>query len=180
MVAELKVELEQMRNRFELSETQQAEQAATLDKLTGANLELQTTVDQNHGAYEMRVASIEQQLRDVEKDKMNFIDTMGPRLQGLQAEADGIVNDAQRKFKEQDNQMGELMKEAKAKFEEAGLKYAAVNEKVEIVIHAADTRFRELAEELKRVNGAPHDNKKTGLLPDKIMVPKAFSSDILQ
>ena len=37
-----------------------------------------------------------------------------------------------------------------------------------------------LAEELKRPDGAPSNNKNTGLLPDKMMVPKTLNSDILQ
>ena len=40
MVAELKAELEQMRTRLDLSVQLQAEQAATVDKLTDANREL--------------------------------------------------------------------------------------------------------------------------------------------
>ena len=179
MVAELNAELEQMQNRLELSAQLQADQAATVDKLTEANRELQVTVDQNHDAYKMKVASIEEQLKDVEEAKRNFMDIMGPKFQELKADADSIVNDA-RKFKEQDMQMTELMKAAAAKFEEADQKYKEVNEKVEFTFRSADARFRELAEELKKADGDPDNNKKTGLLPDKMMVPKTFNSDILE
>ena len=180
MVAELKAELEQMRTRLDLSEQLQAEQAATVDKLIDANRELQVTVDQNHDAYKMKVTSFEEQLKDVEDPKRNSMDIVGPKFQELKADADGIVNDAQRKFKEQDSQITELMKAATAKFDEADKKYEEVNEKVELTFRAADARLRELTEELKKTDGAPGNYKKTGLLPDKMMVPKTFNSDILQ
>ena len=80
MKAELKVELEQMQNRLDLSAQLQAEQAATADKLTDANLELQVTDDQNHDAYKMKVASIEEQLKDVGEAKRNFMDIVGPKF----------------------------------------------------------------------------------------------------
>ena len=129
MVAELKAELEQMKTRLELTEQLLSEQSATVDKVVSEKRELQETVDQNHDAYLMKVAIIEEQLKDVDEAKKNFTDIIGPKFQELKATADGIVNDAKRKFVEQDEQIKELMKAAATKFEDADKKYEKVTPK---------------------------------------------------
>ena len=103
----------------------------------------------------------------IKLQNLNFSNIVGPKFQQLKANADGIVNDAQRKFKEQDAQINELMTAATAKFEEADEKYKDVNDKVEFTFRAADARFRELTEELKKADGAPSNYKKTELPPDR-------------
>ena len=109
MVAELQAEIAGMKTRLQAAE----------DEINKNNLDkaqLQEEVEANHQAYLAKMSTVDDKLNDIEKSKKELLDVMGPKFAELQNAAEAIINDAKRKFEEQGNQIGALMKEAGSKF----------------------------------------------------------------
>ena len=177
MVAELKVELEQMRSRLEQTEKTLQEQVTTVNMIAEEKAKLDDTVEQNHQSQTTTLNAMNDQVQKIEDSMTKLEDSIGPKMQELKAQSDGSTNDAARRFKEDEEKINDLVAGATAKFSET-------DDKFNIFFATTDARLRELTEELKRMEGAGghqgHNHKKTGLLPDKMMVPSTFNSDILQ
>ena len=78
----------------------------------------QNEVEANHQAYLIKMSADDEKLKDIETAKKEILDVMGPKLAELENTAEMIINDAEKRFVEQGNQIGSLMKEAGGKFEE--------------------------------------------------------------
>ena len=150
---------------------------ATVDKIAEEKNKLDETVEQNHQAQTTTLKATNDQVQKIEDSMTKLEDSIGPKMSELKAQSDGITNDAARRFKEDEEKINNLVAGATAKFSET-------DDKFNILFAATDARLRELTEELKRLEGGGgqqgYNHKKTGLLPDEMMVPKTFDSDILQ
>ena len=177
MVAELEVELGQMRGRLEQAERTLLEQVTTLDKAEEERNKLEETVEQNRQAHTTTLNSLNDKVQKIENAMAKMEDSINPKMSELQGAIDGITNDAQRRFKEDADRVNNLVDGAATKSTETDGKF-------NILYSQTDARLRELSDELKRLEGGGgqqgYNHKKTGLLPDKMMVPKTFDSDILQ
>ena len=178
MVAELEVELGQMRGRLEQAERTLLEQVTTLNKAEEERNKLEETVEQNRQAHTTTLNSLNDKVQEIEDIMAKMEDSINPKMSELQGAIDGITNDAQRRFKEDADRVNDLVEGAANKFTETDGKF-------NILYSQTDARLRELSDELKRLEGQGggaqgYNHKKTGLLPDKMMVPKTFDSDILQ
>ena len=79
MVAELKVELEQMRSRLEQAERQLQEQTSTVDSVVKEQSDLQDLVDQNRQTHQTKLEATEEQVRKVEINMTELEDSIAPR-----------------------------------------------------------------------------------------------------
>ena len=180
MVAELKIEMEKMKERM-----QELEDKAMVNEK--AKLDLQEAIDENHAKFNSKVFEINDKLQEFEDAKIEIIDVLGPKFAEVKAQTDGLLNDARRKFQETDDTMANIMKTAQNKFDdidkvvkEAEKKYHEVNQKTEFLYIEANKKFIAMDEELKKTGIGRHsgNNKKSSFLPDKMMIPKTFDNDV--
>jgi len=112
-----------------------------------------------------RLEKLEKKMQDLEELKDDFADKLKAKLTQMEVDANmkqarhmqdlqQVVLDAQGKFAELDNNLHELYNNASLK-------------------------FLEIEQALKEApKGGERDGKKTGFLPEKMMVPKTFSDDV--
>ena len=164
MVAELEVELGQMRGRLEQAERTLLEQVTTLNKAEEERNKLEETVEQNRQAHTTTLNSLNDKVQKIEDIMAKMEDSINPKMSELKGAIDGITNDAQRRFKEDADRVNNLVEGAANKFTETDGKF-------NILYSQTDARLRELSDELKRLEGQGggaqgYNHKKTGLLPE--------------
>ena len=145
MVAEQQIEIDKMKKRLELLEKDKAE--------------MKEAIDDNHAKFNSKVVEINDKLRQFDEAKLEIIDVLGPKFVEMRSQTDAIINDAQRKFNDIDENMMSISKRAEDRFasidetiKETESKYHEVNEKAEFLYKAPDQKFKEMTEDMKKTN----------------------------
>ena len=126
MVAELEVELGQMRGRLEQAERTLLEQVTTLNKAEEERNKLDETVEQNRQAHQTTLEATNDQVKIIEDSMTKLEGSIGPKMQELKAQSDGITNDAARRFKDDEEKVNNLVAGATAKSSETDDKFIEV------------------------------------------------------
>jgi hypothetical protein len=150
-------------------------------KMTSMKDDLQET-QEALGRRTERIMKVEDAIKEVIDIKDDFGDKLAARLAKIETEMEmtkgtqehnikNIIDVATKKFEELEGNLRDILTGAQTKFQEVDSNYNNLYQQAKV-------SFENLDQKISAGGGGMGRDKKTGFLPDKLMVPKKFSEDI--